>query len=109
MKRQEIAGWAIMHQYLYHDDKTQPKLKYFETCYDSIRTLPSLIHDKNKPEDLDSNGEDHTADRDRYFLQTIRSKKTLMPMTENEKAQIRFNQKIGINRDNLLNSDRWNI
>jgi len=108
--KERIAGWAIMHQYLYHDENTKPKLHYFETCYDSIRTLPTLLHDKNRPEDLDSDGEDHSADRDRYFLQTIRNKKTIVPMTENEKAIIRFNQKIGMKREgDLLSSNRWNV
>lgn len=107
--KDRIAGWAIMHQYLYHDEHTKPKLKYFETCYDSIRTIPTLIHDKNKPEDLDSGGEDHAADVDRYFLQTIRSKTTIMPKTEQEKALERFLQKIGIKRNmDSVGSDRWN-
>lgn len=108
--KERQAGWAIMHQYLFHDEMTKPKLHYFETCYDSIRTIPTLLHDKNKPEDLDSDGEDHSADRDRYFLQTIKSKKTMVPMTENEKAQIRFQEKVGVRKkDVILSPERWNI
>jgi hypothetical protein len=39
---------------------------FFDTCVDSIRTIPSMQHDKVKPEDLDSDGEDHCADEVRY-------------------------------------------
>ena len=33
-----------------------------------IRTLPSLMSDANKPEDVDTDGEDHAADALRYFV-----------------------------------------
>ena len=39
---------------------------FFSTCVDSIRTLPALQHDVNKPEDVDSEGEDHAPDEIRY-------------------------------------------
>ena len=32
----------------------------------TIRTLPELIHDDKKGEDLDTEGEDHPADAQRY-------------------------------------------
>ena len=57
-----------MHQYLAHGPAKEPKLKYFSNCKDSIRTIPSLIHDDIKPEDLNTHGEDHAADPDRYLL-----------------------------------------
>lgn len=108
--KDRIAGWAIMHQYLYHDAHMQPRLRYFETCYDSIRTLPEQIYDDNNPEDLDSDGEDHAADVDRYFLQTLKSKKSIMPMTEEQKAVIRFQEKIGVRKfGDDLKTSRWNI
>ena len=107
--KDRISGWTIMHQYLYHDEHTKPKLYYFETCYDSIRTIPALIHDKNKPEDLDSDGEDHAADVDRYFLQTIRSKKSIIPLTKTEQMINRFNEKIKIKDTSILHESRWNV
>ena len=48
-----IDGWSLMHQYLRWDEGTLPRLIYFNTCIDSIRTIPTLIHDEKKPEDLD--------------------------------------------------------
>jgi hypothetical protein len=38
----------------------------FSTCVDSIRTIPALQHDPLKPEDLDSDMEDHAGDDWRY-------------------------------------------
>jgi hypothetical protein len=44
----------------------QPMIYVFETCRDSIRTIPLLQHDEIKPEDIDSDMEDHAADEWRY-------------------------------------------
>jgi hypothetical protein len=38
----------------------------FSTCKDLIRTLPALQHDPDRPEDLDTDAEDHAADECRY-------------------------------------------
>ena len=38
----------------------------FSTCRDFIRTVPALQHDPDRPEDLDTAGEDHAADEARY-------------------------------------------
>ena len=80
-----IDGWNLMHQYLSWNETTYPKMMYFNTCHNSIRTIPTLIHDEHKPEDLDSAGEDHSADVDRYFLVSLHETKTPPPMTELEK------------------------
>ncbi len=65
-----IAGWNLIHSYLYNDEKTAPKIKVFENCHYLIETLPGLIRDENRPEDLDTRGEDHAADALRYGLMT---------------------------------------
>lgn len=39
---------------------------FFSTCQDSIRTLPALQHDDAKPEDVDTESEDHAPDEIRY-------------------------------------------
>ena len=62
-----VSGWDQMRARLRGmDDK--PMLYIFSTCLDLIRTLPALQHDTHKPEDLDSDGEDHSADALRYGL-----------------------------------------
>lgn len=36
-----------------------PAIRFFDTCFHTIRTLPMLTHDKRQPEKIDTNGEDH--------------------------------------------------
>ena len=43
-----------------------PMLYVFSTCVDTIRTLPVMQHDADRPEDLDTDGEDHCVDEVRY-------------------------------------------
>lgn len=62
-KRQ--PGWDQVRTRLKGEDD-RPMLYCFTSCLDSIRTIPILQHDKNKPEDLDTDGEDHAADEWRY-------------------------------------------
>lgn len=75
-----VDGWNLMHQYLYWNENKKPMLQFFSTCTDSIRTLPSLIHDDNKPEDLDTDGEDHAADECRYVLASLHERKSPHPL-----------------------------
>jgi hypothetical protein len=44
----------------------RPMIYCFETCLDSIRTIPVLQHDPHRAEDLDTHAEDHAADDWRY-------------------------------------------
>jgi hypothetical protein len=87
-----IDGWALMHQYLYWEVDKPPLLMYFNTCYNSIRTIPALVHDENKPEDLDSMGEDHAADVDRYMLMSLHERKAKPPMNEVQKKLMLMNR-----------------
>lgn len=71
-----MGGWDQMRARMIgtrtHDDNGKllddgvPMMGYFNTCKDSIRTIPSLQHDPNKAEDLDTSSEDHAADSARY-------------------------------------------
>lgn len=60
-----IAGWDQLRDRLLGVDD-EPMLYAFSTCTDFIRTLPALQHDDKRPEDVDSDGEDHAADEVRY-------------------------------------------
>lgn len=80
-----VDGWNLMHQYLYWNEQTLPKIIYFNTCRDSIRTIPALVHDSLKPEDLDTKGEDHAADPDRYLLLSLHERQTPKPLNDVEK------------------------
>ena len=59
------GGWDAMRARLVGEDD-RPMIYVFDTCVDSIRTIPSLQHDEVNPEDLDTEGEDHAADEWRY-------------------------------------------
>lgn len=63
-----IAGWLQMHYRLAFDENGFPMMYVFKNCKSFIRTIPLLMFDEHKPEDLDTDGEDHIADAARYFL-----------------------------------------
>lgn len=71
-----VGGWDVIRDRLCGLDG-DPDVNYgvgkpmwycFSNCVNLIRTLPALQHDINKPEDCDSDGEDHAPDALRYGL-----------------------------------------
>jgi len=48
------------------DPKDGPRFFVSPRCEHFIRTIPTLVHSESKPEDLDTEGEDHVADEWRY-------------------------------------------
>lgn len=64
---QRVPGWMQMHYRFQFDQNGYPRIYIFNNCQAFIRTIPLLLYDDHKPEDLDSNGEDHVADESRYF------------------------------------------
>lgn len=64
--RGAMGGWDQMRGRLVGDDDGNPMIVTFSTCHDSIRTIPALQHDDARPEDVDTDGEDHAGDEWRY-------------------------------------------
>ena len=64
---ERIAGWMQCHYRLQFDEDGYPRMYVFSTCRAFIRTIPLLIYDEHKVEDLDTTMEDHVADEWRYF------------------------------------------
>lgn len=62
----KMGGWDQVRSRLTGDADGRPMLFMFETCRDLIRTLPLMQHDDHRPEDLDTDGEDHAVDETRY-------------------------------------------
>ena len=62
-----IPGWMQIHYRLAFDENGYPMMYIFSNCKAFIRTIPLLLYDEHKPEDLDTDGEDHVADEARYF------------------------------------------
>ena len=62
-----IPGWMQMHYRFFFDENGDAMMYFFKNCKGAIRTLPTLLYDEYKVEDLDTDGEDHIADALRYF------------------------------------------
>jgi hypothetical protein len=60
-----MGGWDSLRARLKGEDE-RAMLYFFSTCVHSIRTIPLLQHDTGRPEDVDTDGEDHAADAVRY-------------------------------------------
>jgi len=60
-----MGGWDQVRSRLVGEDG-RPMVYFFSTNVHLIRTLPALQHDELKPEDVDTEGEDHAADELRY-------------------------------------------
>lgn len=63
-----IQGWQQMYDRLKWQeiDDGQPMLYVTEDCRDWWRTVPMLLHDEHRLEDVDSRMEDHAGDDTRY-------------------------------------------
>lgn len=63
---ERIAGWMQLHYRLAFDDNGIPMMYIFSNCKAFIRTIPLLVYDEHKVEDIDTTQEDHVADETRY-------------------------------------------
>jgi hypothetical protein len=63
-RRGAMSGWDQVRKRLI--GRERPMMYFFDTCKDSIRTLPALQHDPDNPEDVDTESEDHAPDEIRY-------------------------------------------
>lgn len=66
-----ISGWALIRQMLgaaKRGELEAPHLYFFPAAQHHIRTLPLMQRDKKKPEDIDTDLEDHAMDSTRYLL-----------------------------------------
>ena len=66
-----VAGKNEIHRRLQVDEFTgEPRLVFFNTCRQTIAQIPAIPLDKNNPEDVDTNAEDHLYDALRYGVMT---------------------------------------
>lgn len=59
-QRGAMGGWDQVRARL-QGEEDRPMLFVFSTCTHLIRTLPALQHDPDRPEDVDTDGEDHAC------------------------------------------------
>ena len=62
-----LAGWMQVHYRLQFDENGIPMMYIFSNCKAFTRTIPTLMYDDHKPEDIDTKLEDHVADETRYL------------------------------------------
>lgn len=62
-----IPGWMQFRERMKFDENGKAMIYFFNTCKDAIRTIPLMMYDEHKVEDLDSDLEDHACDEIRYF------------------------------------------
>ncbi|MEM6903332.1 MAG: terminase, partial [Pseudomonadota bacterium] len=70
-----VQGWQQMRKRLkagHAVPMEEPGLFVFDNCHDFIRTVPVLPRDQGKPEDVDTDAEDHIGDETRYRLTAVR-------------------------------------
>ena len=95
-----IAGWMQCHYRLAFDENGFPMFYVFKNCKHFIRTVPLLQYDEHKPEDLDTDGEDHIADSWRYMLMS-RPIKPRIPTKKDEYYKNPLNVYLDIKKDDL--------
>ena len=93
--KDRIMGWRRLHEWLHpiRDEQNNivkdrfgnelAKLRYTESCSNTIRIFPGLKGDESTPDDLASGQEDHLFDVDRYFVMS----RPKAPLTEREKKE----------------------
>ena len=63
-----LAGKMQFHYRLAFDEEGKPMFQVFDTCKHFIRTIPNLVYDESRVEDIDTTQEDHIYDECRYVL-----------------------------------------
>jgi phage terminase large subunit len=63
-----LNGWQRMHEYLADAPDGTPYWQIFNICTQLIRTLPALVHDEKRVEDVSDKCEDHAPESCRYAL-----------------------------------------
>ncbi|MBQ2154266.1 MAG: phage terminase large subunit [Oscillospiraceae bacterium] len=62
-----VPGWMQCHYRLAFDEGGVPMMYVFDTCKAFVRTVPLMVYDPRRPEDLDTTLEDHVCDEWRYL------------------------------------------
>ena len=94
-----INGLGRYRQVLSIAPDGNPWYQVFNTCENTIRTIPALIYDTTKIEDVDTDGEDHCYDRDRYFFMSRPTKSYAPKKKEISKIREKY----------LKDTGRWEL
>lgn len=89
-----LAGKMQLHYRLAFDHRGVPMLYVFDCCKNFIRTIPSLVYDERRVEDVDTTQEDHIYDMVRYVCMEHR----ISPPKKQEKKRNAFDP-LDLNND----------
>ncbi|WP_057766702.1 phage terminase large subunit [Cytobacillus praedii] len=106
--KDRVHAWLKVHE----DSKGNrfSKLKVFSNCENLIRTLPSLPIDERRPEDINTDAEDHAYDALRYGVMSRPDPRTFEPIESNAMSHIKTvdNNLPHALQDNDDNNYSWN-
>ena len=66
-ENKRVAGLMQVHYRLQFDENGYPRMYIFSNCETTRRTLPMMVYSPTKPEDVDTNMEDHCYDEIKYL------------------------------------------
>lgn len=81
---ERLPGLMQCHYRLQFDDNGRSRFYVFKNCKDFIRTIPLMMYDEKKYEDIDSDLEDHICDEWRYFCMS----RPVNPLKPTEKPKL---------------------
>ena len=87
-QRGAAGGWDQVRARL-KGEEGRPMIYVFDTCRDFIRTFPAAQHDESRPEDIDTDSEDHVLDDVRYAC-AARPYTAPVPIPEEEQPRDRY-------------------
>ena len=97
--KERIAGWQQVREYLqpYKDiwGNPRPKLTISKNCHRVIETIPAMIYDTTKIEDMDTTLDDHCCDVLRYLIMFLT--RVEAPDLPKDPTQKRFDELSGKN------------
>lgn len=105
--RGRLGGWDLLRARLVGEDE-RPMLYVFATCVATIRTLPAAQHDDKRPEDLDTDCEDHALDDVRYACAArpwVREAEKPKPARFEGSTQLTLNEIVARRRRSRLGED----
>lgn len=70
--KDRIGGWENVHNWLSDAPDEEPYMIFTNNCVESIRSIPELIHDDIRVEDVNSDSDDHLADALRYMTKALK-------------------------------------
>ena len=81
-----IGGWENLHNWLSLAPDGLPYWQISDNCINLIRTLPELVHDDNRVEDVDTDSEDHACFCPHTLILTRRGTVPIIQVTIKDKV-----------------------